>query len=74
MNQFDPVSFLMGDEGFDLHRKRQQAVSNLLSGQLSASDYLEMIEFFEVDIDDYMSEVLPVIDLFVSSNRLTQII
>jgi hypothetical protein len=48
----------------DIHRHyiQQQAVSDFLDGSLSPMDYLNALELLNVDIDEYMAEVIPLID------------
>ena len=67
MDAFRPLSIPLGIEDEDQqtaianHMMRQRAISDLLAGDMSALDYLNIVEVSGVDVDAYMSEVIPVI-------------
>ncbi len=76
MDAFFPLSIPLGieDEGHSEaianHVIRQRAISDLIALELSAADFLNVIELSGVDVDIYMGEVIPIISRGISSDLI----
>jgi|GEM_PF-6043865 len=54
-----PTNLLPGEFELELHRATvlRTALNDLMANKMSLSDYLEFVDFLNIDIDNYLDEV-----------------